>query len=295
MEDIKAHRNGVFVTLTFSNQQYTALVKEILTKTQEGEEGLTGYYLDNAVATMAVHRFRERWRKEYKKSIRHWLVTEIGHNGTENIHLHGILWTDKPTEIARVWQYGWVWPGKDEIKNNYVNERTINYIVKYVTKQDPKHKLYKPVILTSPGIGGNYINTHNSTLNTYVPGNTNEIYTTRQGTKSSLPIYFRNKIYTEEQREKLWIEKIEKGKRYVLGTEIDIRNSLEMYNKAIEWAQKYNKEMGYGNGTTTWDRAQYEMQLRQLKQKQRMSDPIIDDIMKLNTELSDKVRLFIEE
>ena len=33
-------------------------------------------------ATRAVRFFLERWRKEYKKSLRHWLVTEIGGNYT---------------------------------------------------------------------------------------------------------------------------------------------------------------------------------------------------------------------
>ena len=75
--------------------------------------------------------------------IRHWLVTELGHNGTENIHLHGIIWTDLPySEIDKIWGYGYTWIG-DENKGGWVNEQTVNYIVKYIHKQDEKHKEYK--------------------------------------------------------------------------------------------------------------------------------------------------------
>ena len=68
-EDIKKHTNGVFVTLTFSNESYRELSKLCKGK---------GYNLDNEIATLAVRRFLERWRKKYKKSVRHWLITELG-------------------------------------------------------------------------------------------------------------------------------------------------------------------------------------------------------------------------
>ena len=56
---------------------------------------LTSYGIENQIATLATRRFLERWRKKYKKSVKHWLITELGHEGTENIHLHGIIWTNK--------------------------------------------------------------------------------------------------------------------------------------------------------------------------------------------------------
>ena len=44
-----------------------------------------------------------------------------------------------------------------------------------------------------------------------------EHYTTRNGIKLALPIYYRNKIYTDEQREKLWINLLDKHIRYING------------------------------------------------------------------------------
>ena len=125
MEDIKEHKNGKFITLTFSDESIKKLSEEIK---------LTGYELDNEIATRATRLFLERWRKKYKKSIRHWLVTELGHNGTENIHMHGIVWTNESMEeVERIWQYGWVWKGKkiNGKMENYVNNKTINYTIKY--------------------------------------------------------------------------------------------------------------------------------------------------------------------
>ena len=91
MEELKLRKNGKFVTLTFSDEAFKYLSKKV--------EGREGYTLDNEIATYAVRRFLERWRKKYKKSVRHWLITELGHNGTENVHLHGIIFTDDINEV----------------------------------------------------------------------------------------------------------------------------------------------------------------------------------------------------
>ena len=72
----------------------------------------------------------------------------MGHQGTERIHLHGIIFTTEPNEtIIERWGYGNVWIGK------YVNEKTINYIIKYISKIDNDHKEYNSKILCTAGIG----------------------------------------------------------------------------------------------------------------------------------------------
>lgn len=75
--------------------------------------------------------------------------------------MHGIIWTDiNRTEIDKIWGYGYTWIG--DKKNSWVNEQTINYITKYIHKQDEKHKEYKPIILTSAGIGSGYMKSGNA-------------------------------------------------------------------------------------------------------------------------------------
>ena len=126
-EDIRVNQNAKFVTLTFSERELLKLEGEI--------KGITGYNRDNEVCRIAIRRFTERWRKKNKKTIRHWLVTELGSKNTERVHIHGLLWTDQVKEIEQKWHYGKVWVGE------YVNAKTINYIVKYVNKVDKAHKI----------------------------------------------------------------------------------------------------------------------------------------------------------
>jgi hypothetical protein len=253
-EEIRHDKRGKFVTLTFSNESIKELTKEI--------KGLEGYNLDNEIATLATRRFLERWRKKYKKSVKHWLITEIGGNGTENIHMHGIIWTEETAEtINNIWKYGFTWIG-DKNNGGYVNEETINYIVKYVSKTDEKHKEYNSKILTSAGIGKNYIKRQDAKLNKYKGEETKETYTTRQGTKLAMPIYYRNKIYTEEEREKLWINKLDKNERWICGEKIDISKGEEEYYKTLKYYQNKNERLGYGSNKINWELKRYENERR---------------------------------
>ena len=197
-EEIRINKISQFITLTFSDESILKLTKDL------EKHDYKGYQLDNALATLAVRRFLERHRKIYKKQLKHFLITELGHSGTENIHLHGILFTDLSTEqIKQIWQYGYIWNGYDKTKT-YVNEATINYITRYITKTDLKHTEYKAKILCSKGIGSTYTTTPQARLNKYNEKKTRETYTTKTGHKIALPIYYRNKIYNEEQRANLW-------------------------------------------------------------------------------------------
>lgn len=262
LEEIRHDNRGKFVTLTFSNEEYIKLAKE--------RPKFSGYFLENQIATLAVRRFLECWRKEFKKSVKHWLVTELGHNGTQRIHLHGIIWTDNILSIEKHWKYGYVWKGqeKNDTLINYVNEKTATYITKYVSKKDEIHKEYKPIILTSPGIGKGYINRLDSKQNKYNGEDTKEYYRTRTGHRISLPIYWRNQLYTEKEREKLWLNKLDKQKRYIMGEEINIKNGITTYLNTLKHYQEINVEMGYGTDEKNWELKQYENELRRLKQQE---------------------------
>lgn len=279
-EDIKEHTNAKFITLTFSNEKITEIRDNIY---EEADKNKTmrpeGYLLDNEIATYATRHYLERWRKKYGKSQRHWFVTELGHNGTEHVHMHGIIWTDESLdEVEKIWQYGHVWKGRKMVdKNgqsyiqNYVNAKTVNYIVKYVSKIDTIHKDYRSKILTSAGIGRRYTEQKigDWQKNKFNGERTNEAYRTQTGNKLSLPIYMRNKIYSEEEREKLWLQKLDKQERWVLGQKIDISKGEDEYNRALKYAQQTNRELGYGSDEKNWEESQYEHQRRILKQKER--------------------------
>ena len=114
LEDSKHIKNGKFVTFTFSNESISKLHKDlpIYTNKNKRKLELDGYDRDNAIAKLGVRRFLEKWRKKHKKSVRHWLITELGHEGTENIHLHGLIWTDHEEDIDKIWDYGFTWDKK---------------------------------------------------------------------------------------------------------------------------------------------------------------------------------------
>lgn len=247
LEDIKYNSNQcTFVTLTFSQEALYWILEQL----EEGNRK------NNDIATYAVRHFLENWRKHNKKSIRHWLVTELGHQNTERIHLHGIIWSTDHKEIKKHWKYGWIYIGQ------WVNEITINYIVKYITKTDLQHPNYTPKILCSKGIGKIYIQSVNARKNTFsdvVNEETNELYTTRQGAKLALPNYYRNLLYTEDEREELWLQKLNKQTRYINGIAIDISTNegMETYERALKEAQKLNKKLGYGDDKKDWNEELY--------------------------------------
>lgn len=234
LEEIKHDHTGKFVTLTFSEEWLMKL------------EDAAGTKEANSVATMAIRRFLENWRSKYKKSVKHWLITELGHKNTERVHIHGILFTEKTKEeIEEIWRYGRVDVGYS------MGERCVNYVMKYITKQDSDHKGFIGKILTSPGIGKGYINSYNASKNKYKGEETNETYKLNNGCKIGLPDYYRRKIYTEEEKEKLWIQKVNKEELYILGRKIKKINSEEgnkELKNALEYARKVSLQKGYGAG-----------------------------------------------
>jgi len=264
LEEIRQNKDKKhFVTLTFNTESYRKLYNET-----EGK----GYEKENNIATVAMRRFLERWRKKYKKSVRHWCVTELGGGRYEHMHIHGIIMTNiEAKEIEAIWNYGYVYIG------THVGEDTVNYIVKYINKYDEKHPSYYSKILTSNGIGKGYNQRIDAIRNKYKAKNTNEMYHTRQGVQLPLPIYYRNKVYNEKEREKLWIEKLDKNERYVMGIKIDMNriNADKEYIQLRNEARIISKKAGYGK-PTTWKEQEYEHNRRLMIQKERLR--ITDEI-----------------
>lgn len=230
-KEFEKDSKGLFFTFTISD--------ESIEKLNEPEMN----YDANLIATKAVRRYLERIRKETGKSVKHWLVTELGENETERIHIHGIIWSHKEAVLNK-WGYGNV-----KIKE-FWGERTINYIVKYMMKVPEKHEEYIPKVLCSKGIGENYLNTEDAKKNRFkgfLGTETNETIRLRTGKKIGLPIYYRNKIYSEQEREELWLNKLDEKKRWVKGVKIDIMENEETYEKARTYYAAIDEREGYIN------------------------------------------------
>lgn len=244
-EDIKVNSNGHFVTLTFSDESFNKLHDKIV-KSQEYHSSEI-----NALPTMAVRQFLEEWRYREGKSVRHWLITELGHINTERIHIHGIIWTEKPELISKYWNFGISHLGYS------MNEKCINYVVKYVTKVDKDHIGYKPKILTSKGIGKNYLNSFNSRLNKFNTNNTNEIYITPSGIRLNLPTYYRNHLYTSDEKEQLWRQKSQLPYTWIMKEKVNNNIPETSKQNILDYYKRYNKTLGYGDGTETFEAKLY--------------------------------------
>lgn len=257
LEEIKIQKYKYFVTLTFAPEELKKLNEEL--KTTDAV---------NAIATLAIRRFLERYRKKYKVSCKHWLITELGHEESERIHLHGILFPQQEMtieELNALWKYGRTDIGK------YCNEQTINYIVKYVTKIDADHKTYKAIILASAGLGAEFTKQeYNKQKYKYVKGKTPEYYLLNNGRKVALPIYYRNKFFTEEERGKLWTDRLDKHEIYVNGIRIRNTESNEAqtyYNQLLKDLQEWNESIGYGNRSKEWQKEEYNVTFKMLQSR----------------------------
>ena len=260
----RSDKKAYFVTLTVNDKEFDELRKaaiaEIRKKYEKWDEPVIkkmiekGLKNDDKPIRIAVKRFRERWRKKYGESIQHWLVTERGHKGTERVHLHGILWQNdvgvKPTmsrkgkeaksndEYSRKWKYGYVFTG------DRCNNTTANYITKYITKADKKHKEYRARIMCTPGIGKEWItklNIRDSKEEYEI--NERKIVRRNNGFLQKMPKYYQEKVWNKEEREEHWLKNIEKPRECRVGGEllkIDTEEKVNILTEMIVQKQQDN-------------------------------------------------------
>ena len=247
-EELKDDNRALFMTMTFSDEAFDKF---------EQEYNLTE---PNELAAKAIQLFGKRWYKKYKESIKHWLVTELGHGkraehhkSTERLHLHGFLWTEKSAaEIEKVWSYGWVDTGE------YVDDTSVGYCVKYVSKVDPAHPGFNSKVFASKGLGKGWLQRFEAGHNKFNGEKTREYYKAPNGQKLALPRYFRNKLWTDEQREQLWINRLNTNIRYVRGEKIDISTpeGEQEYYEAVMYRQRENVALGYSGNP--WSEKKYK-------------------------------------
>ena len=75
-------------------------------------------------------------------------MTEKGHTNTRRIHLHGLFYAREGQtkwQLTKLLYENWI----DGYKyyGRYVNERTINYVSKYMTKKDEDNPDYISIVL----------------------------------------------------------------------------------------------------------------------------------------------------
>lgn len=96
-----------------------------------------------------------------------------------------------------------------------------------------------------------------------------EYYRFRNGSKGALPVYYRNKLWNEDEREYLWTQKLDEQIRFVKGHKIDV--STEKGEKEYEaarlhhWRQDKFFRKNDAKMKFKWERQQYAAQRKYLK------------------------------
>ena len=90
------------------------------------------------------------YKQKEKKSIRHWIITELGGGHSKRIHMHGFIWTDEEDSLE-YWRNGYTYEGE------YMSVKAITYTTKYMMKVNPREPEYVPKILSSAGTGKDWV------------------------------------------------------------------------------------------------------------------------------------------
>lgn len=240
-EEYKSNNYGQFVTLTISDYWGQKIAEEL--KTNDSEK----------IAKRMVYLFRERWRKKFKKSPRHFLITELGHKGTQRLHLHGIIfeteekfgnvkWINEYNKklgrisenLTNLWKFGHAAIGYSNI-----NEKMITYITKYITKIDTDHKGFYGTILTSPGMGERYTNENKLKYHKFNKEKTKKKYKLNNGAETTMPQYYKNKLWTTKQKEELRL--IEENKNKLRIGKHELEDNIKGYRDYLKGIAQQNK------------------------------------------------------
>ena len=149
--------------------------------------------------------FTKRVRKENETlcdyPIRYYSVGEYGSN-TLRPHYHSIMFNLHPRLLMRIsdiWKLGHVYVGD-------VTTASIHYVTKYVINAPGEYPGREPpfsLISNRPGIGVNYLATHTQWHREDLKN-----YTKINGQISSIPRYYKNRLFTDSERKILAAEAV---------------------------------------------------------------------------------------
>lgn len=183
-QESKVSRNARFVTLTYSN--------EYLPKTQEGKPTLRKKDFQDFIKRLRYYENKDG----NKKRIVYYGVGEYG-SKRGRPHYHAIVYNCGNTDnISNAWKFG-------RLEYPEAGNGSVGYTLKYISKpksaktQDREGEFS----LCSAGIGKNYIS--NRTIEWHNSDVRNSYVRTEIGAKLAIPKYYKEKIYTEENRKKL--------------------------------------------------------------------------------------------
>lgn len=194
-EEAKAASSAFYITLTYDaeNVVYNDLGELVLYKKD-------------------FQDFIKRIRNETPEKIKYLASGEYGDQSTERPHFHSILFNSSKEAIEKHWHNGFIHIGT-------VTEGSIAYVLKYIIKdQEEVGDRPKPFLLMSKGLGHSY--TQNEQVKRFFKKNLPTYIQDEKGFKYPIPRYYRDKLFTEEEKKKVnkkkreWVNSLPQPENY---------------------------------------------------------------------------------
>lgn len=220
-EEMRTAKTAYFVTLTYAPETvpYNGYGKKTLVpdrktslkfklieqgrkritkkwKKKQSDDSLEGFFkrlrINQERSGITIEHLKNKLN--HKDKIKYYAAGEYGENNTKRPHYHAIIYNASEINIHKSWNLGGVFCVP-------ANEATIAYVMKYLDKRFDKKQHWGIVPefnCMSEGIGSNYIekNKHWHKRNLDIL-----FVTTWRGIKIPMPKYYRDKIFTDEERE----------------------------------------------------------------------------------------------
>lgn len=183
LEEEKISSSSYFLTLTYDNEKVPII------------ENQTTKHCQLTLLKRDIQLFIKRLRKANKNTLKYFLCGEYG-DKTMRPHYHMILFNAHEKTISKAWEKGHIYYG--DVKPN-----SIVYTLKYMSKpskipmfdQDIRQKEFQ---LMSKGLGKSYIE---NAKNWHLEDLTDRMYcNVEEGKRIAMPRYYKDKLYTQEQR-----------------------------------------------------------------------------------------------
>jgi hypothetical protein len=197
--------------------------------------------LNNSINKRDLQLFMKRLRKLNKEKITYYSVGEYG-GRTMRPHYHSIIFNVDIETIDMAWTAGTIYIGT-------LTPASIAYTLKYISKSgkikkgDPREKEFS---LMSKGIGKNYLTPQIIAYHrSEVAFKERAFLTSKGGFKTSMPRYYKEKIYTEKQKKSIQkhLERME-CEKYVNKTYQQI-GEIMMQDEYIRIAKANKKVLRY--------------------------------------------------
>jgi len=224
VKEAEVSSSAFFITLSYDNENVPITKNKFMT-----------------VKKTDVQKFFKRLRKLNTEKIKYYCAAEYGTKG-KRPHYHIIMFNVDIETVDRAWTLGRVHSGS-------VTEASVGYTLKYISKkqQIPTHARddREPEFsLMSKRMGANYVTPqmvkfHKADLKNRM------FITIKDGKKIAMPRYYKDRIYTQLERQKIAKHMINRELKEYQNMDLSTREKKDKKDLLIRInkARKFNQDM----------------------------------------------------